>query len=461
MADPKNGSFRLAANVRIGVGGKKSFVAQEKSKEKGMDRSQDWNWNSGKRVIAEFGKWEEAFDWVEEPYVSPDGDKIAAVVKTGEMEFSVCVNGSAWESTFDKVWYTRFAPDGRLTAIVSDTGAWTLAIDGTAWEETFDYIWDTRFTPDGQTIVCAAQQGMRYLLVKNGAPWGESVFANIGHTAVSPDGSRLAAVVQTQEFSEGDIFKFQEGCYSVAVNGHVWDRNFVNAWETSFSANNQHVATEVRLSLYDYTIAVDGQTWNATYPSVWKPVFNPRDTTVTAPVKSAGAWILACDGQPLWTRKYAQLWHHMYSPDGSKIAAIAAPKFGRWTMAIDDQPWSATFGDFVDEAVFSPDGQRLACIGVENKQHRIVVDGQTWAEGFDMAWQPVFSPDSQHVAARVEKDGQFSIVVDGQPLKEAFNRVWDPVFSPDSRHIMVRALEGQGTDAVYTRAVIPLTEILG
>jgi hypothetical protein len=120
-----------------------------------------------------------------------------------------------------------------------------------------------------------------------------------------------------------------------------------------------------------------------------------------------------------------------------------------------------TFGGFVTEAVFSPDGQRLACIGAENKKHRIVVDGQAWSEGYDMAWQPVFSPDSQHVAARVERDGQFFILVDGKPFKETYNRVWDPTFSPDGRYIMVRALEGRGADAVFTRTVLPLTEILG
>ena len=235
----------------------------------------------------------------------------------------------------------------------------------------------------------------------------------------------------------------------------------MNAWEISFSANNQHVASEVRLSLYDYTIAVDGQTWKRFYPSVWKPLFSPKDNTVTAPVKTPGGWTLACDGNPLWSNTYAQLWQHFYSPDGERIAAIAAPKFGRWTIAIDDRPWSATFGDFVDEALFSPDGQRVACVGVENKKHQIVVDGQTWAGSYDMAFQPVFSPDSQHVAARVEQDGQFLILVDGTPLKETFTRVWDPVFSPDGRHLLVRALEHIGTNTVYTRTVLPLTEILG
>ena len=157
-----------------------------------MDISNSWDWNAGKREIAQFGSWPTSFDWVEEPYASPDGEKIAAVVKTGEMEFSVCVNGTAWENTFDKVWYLRFAPDGRLTGIVSDTGQWTLAVDGAAWEEQFDYIWDTQFTRDGQTIVCAVQQGMQYLMATNGKPW-ENAFSNMGHTAMNQDGSRTAA----------------------------------------------------------------------------------------------------------------------------------------------------------------------------------------------------------------------------------------------------------------------------
>lgn len=78
-----------------------------------------------------------------------------------------------------------------------------------------------------------------------------------------------------------------------------------------------------------------------------------------------------------------------------------------------------------------------------------------------MVWAPAFSPDSQHVAAKVEKDGQFTVVVDGKPLKKNYAKVWDPVFSPDSQHILLRALEGSGSDTIYTRSVLPLNEILG
>jgi hypothetical protein len=425
-----------------------------------MDISNSWDWNTGKREIAQFGGWPASFDWVEEPYVSPDGEKIAAVVKTGEMEFSVCVNGSAWENTFDKVWYLRFAPDGRLTGIVSDTGQWTLAVDGTPWEEQYDYVWDTQFTRDGQTIVCAVQQGMKYMLVNNGTPW-ENTFANIGHKAMSFDGKRTAGVVQTVEFNEGDIFKFQEGCFTVAVDGTPWERNFLNVWGLAFSADNQHVAGEVRTTLYDYTIAVDGQAWPTSYPSIWQPCFNPLDGSVVAPAKVAGAWTMVRDGQSFWQGRYTQLWHQMFSPDGKRLGAIASPRYGHWTVAIDDKPWGRTFEDFVTDACFSPDSSRAACIGVTGKRYHICVDGQAWREGYDMAWAPVFSPDSQHVAAKVEKNGRFTLVVDGKPLKETYTKVWEPAFSPDSQSVLLRALEGDGPDAVFTRTVIPLNDILG
>ena len=425
-----------------------------------MDISNSWDWSKGKKEIAQFGNWPTSFDWVEEPYASPDGEKIAAVVKTGEMEFSVSVNGTAWENTFDKVWFLRFSPDGRLTGIVSDTGQWTLAVDGEAWEEQFDYLWDTQFTKDGQTIVCAAQQGMKYLMVSNGAPW-ENTFANMGHKAMSADGRRTAAVVQTKEFNEGEIFKFQEGCYTVAVDGQAWGRNFINAWGMAFSPDNQRVAAEVRVNLYDYTIAVDGEVWGATYPSIWQPTFNPGDGSVVAPAKVDGAWTMVRNGQAFWKGRYYQLWHQMYSPDGNHLAAIAAPKYGRWTMAIDDKPWARTFDDFVTDACFSPDSKRVACIGVTAKRHHICVDGQAWPGGYDMAWAPVFSPDSRHVAAKVETKDGFTLVVDGKPLKETYTKVWDPAFSPDSQSILLRALEGTGPDAVFTRSVIPLNDILG
>lgn len=425
-----------------------------------MHNSNSWNWEIGKKVVADIGEVKRKFEYMEEPYASPDGEKVAAIIKNEEAEFGVCVNENLWENTFDKIWYLRFGPDNRLTALASSMAEWTVAVDDAPWENKYEFVWDTRFSPDGQNIIVAAKQEMKYLAVINDTPW-ENSFQNLTHLTTSADGKRVAAVVQVENFSEADINKFQEGCFSVAVDGKAWDAKFVNVWELSFSSDGQHVAAEVRSSLYDYTIVVDGVPWEQTYPSVWKPVFNPADGTLTAPVKSAGSWTIAQDGKPIWDRGFVQLWQHAYSSDGKGIAAIVCPQFGRWTVAVNAVPWGLTFGDLVSDMCISPDGKRVACLGKEGDQYSVVVDGKTWNEKFEMAWRPVFSPDSRHVAAKVEKNGRYTICVDGKPMQADFAQVWEPIFSPDGEKILVRAIEGASEQEKYIRQVLSLADVIG
>ncbi|MBW1769021.1 MAG: WD40 repeat domain-containing protein, partial [Deltaproteobacteria bacterium] len=244
-----------------------------------MHNISGWDWEIGKKLIADISTWKGMFENIEEPYVSPDGEKVAAVVKTGEMEFSVCENDAPWERRFDKIWYLKFGPDNRLTALVSDTGAWTVAVDGEVWENTFDFVWNTKFGTDGKNITVAAQKEMEYFAVTNDIPW-ETRFSSLSNLTISRDGKRVAGVVPTVEVSEGEIFKFQEGCYSAVVDGKPWDTNFVNVWDMAFSSDAEHVAAEVRTSLYDYTIAVDGVSWDQIYTSVWMPQFSPANGSV-------------------------------------------------------------------------------------------------------------------------------------------------------------------------------------
>ncbi len=418
----------------------------------------NWDWEPGRRPVADLGAWKERFEQVHEPAVSPDGERIAAPVKTGEMEYGLCQNGELWENTFDKVWYLRYAPDGRVTALVSDTGEWTLAVDGETWENRFEFAWDTRFSDEGRSISITAQSGRKYFVVTDDTPWPEG-FDNLTGMTPSPEGNHVAAAVQVVPFGEGEIFKFQEGCYSVAVDGRSWDAKFVNVWEMSFSPDGSSVAAEVRVNLYDYTIAVDGKRWEQRFDSVWRPLFSPVDGSVTAPARVGGKWTLVKDGVPLWKGGYAQLWHHMYSPDGKRLAAIVAPKYGRWTMAVEDRPWDLTFGDLVTDPVFSPDGLRVGCVGKENERWAVVVDGKAWNGRYDMAWRPVFSPDGRRVAAKVEEGGKYRILLDGGPVQgaEAYHAVWEPVFSPDGDRLLIRGIAGEAGKEQYVRHVIPLT----
>ncbi len=55
-----------------------------------MHNSINWDWEVGKRIVADIGEWKGRFEYMEEPYAIPNGEKIAAVIKTEEAEFSVC-----------------------------------------------------------------------------------------------------------------------------------------------------------------------------------------------------------------------------------------------------------------------------------------------------------------------------------------------------------------------------------
>ena len=182
-----------------------------------MGNLTSWDWETSEKNIA-FSDWQGSFEWVEEPYVSPDGEKIAAIVNVAEGEFKVCVNGENWDNSFDKIWYLRFAPDGRLTAIVSEMGEWTVAVDGAAWENKFGYVWNTLFSQDGQHVAVAFQQDMAYGMAVDDVPWDQT-YANMTNPMLSADGKNTAATVQVENFAAGEIYKFQEGAFTAALNG--------------------------------------------------------------------------------------------------------------------------------------------------------------------------------------------------------------------------------------------------
>ena len=138
----------------------------------------DWDWELGQREIADVAQWQKQYNWVEEPYVSPNGENLAAIVNLAEGEFNVCVNGDTWENSFEKIWNLRFAPDGRLAALVSDVGEWTVAVDGTAWDNKFGYVWNLMFSPNGKNIAVAVQQDMAYGMALNDVAWAET-FSNM------------------------------------------------------------------------------------------------------------------------------------------------------------------------------------------------------------------------------------------------------------------------------------------
>jgi hypothetical protein len=54
-----------------------------------MKNTENWDWSPGKKVVADVSKWHSEYETVEEPYVSPDGEQIAAIVKIDDESFTV------------------------------------------------------------------------------------------------------------------------------------------------------------------------------------------------------------------------------------------------------------------------------------------------------------------------------------------------------------------------------------
>jgi hypothetical protein len=414
-----------------------------------MDDQKHWDWALGTRVVADLQTRKGEFEWREEFQVSPNGERIAAVVKRGDTS-TVCVSGDFWDLEFEKIWYLRYSPDGRLTALVLVEDEWTLVVDEKLWPNTFTYLWGTTFDRTGENIAAAVQQEMRYGMVCNGRIW-ESLYQNAASFTLSPSGGSTAAVVQTVSLGQADIETFAKGCYSLAVDGRVWERDFVNLWTPVFDQTGTRVAAQVRTSLHDYTIAVDGKPWSGRYPSVWEPCFDSQGR-VLAPVRPGPGWAVARDGELICKPEFTQLWG--LQAMGDRIYSIVAPRFGRWTVAVDCVPWRNDRAEALDEVTVHPDRGRVAARAKLDNRWTMLVDERFWGRSYEMIWGPVFSPDGLRVATKVENNGIATVAVDDLLYKEDFDQVWEPVFGPDGDRVLIRAIKGNE----YRRIVARLEE---
>ncbi|MCL4468094.1 MAG: WD40 repeat domain-containing protein [Deltaproteobacteria bacterium] len=436
--------------------------------DRGKDAESRMDWDTKEKMIANIDEWKSRYAEVRPFNVSEDGEKIGAVVQNDDEAFTVCINGNPWEETYEKIWSLKFTNEGKAACLVLKDNAWTVALDGIPWNEKFDYAWNLQIAPNGRSIGINIKKDDQYGVCLGDKPWVQG-FADVRNLFISSDGTKAAASVAVKRLAEADIFNFQKGVWTVAVNGVPWDKNFVNVWGLAFSPDGRHVAAETRINLYDYAVVVDGNMWPQTYKCVCEPCFTAKNNVI-APVKIAKGWTLALDGKPIWG-SFIQVWPPKFSPDGQKIAAVVASEFGRWTIAVDGSAWKQTFSDTVLDPVFSPDGKRVAAIAKESKdpmnmgsslhsiegndRWTIVVDGIPWNQDFDMIWDPVFSPDGSSVAAKAEINGKYCIAVNGKAGKKMFDAIWSPSFSPRGDKILVRCIK----DGKYYRYVVPLDEI--
>ena len=116
-----------------------------------MTDKESWDWQVGKKAIADLQRVRGELSTLEELAVSPDGQKIAVLGKTAVGSFAISVNGEVLPESYELAWHLRFSPIGRLIALVRIDDEWTLAVDGAPWENRFEYAWNPIFS-DCRTV---------------------------------------------------------------------------------------------------------------------------------------------------------------------------------------------------------------------------------------------------------------------------------------------------------------------
>jgi hypothetical protein len=413
-----------------------------------------WDWQTEKKEIP-VQEWNNQFNWIEEPYVSPDGEQIAAIVNTDESEFNVCINGELWDETFEKAWSLRFTPDGKPVVLVSQDEEWTVCVDGSLWENRFDYIWALKFTPDGSHIAVAIQKEGEFGMAVNDQVW-ENLYENINGMVLSPRGI-TAAVVQVESMGQADIDTFTRGIFSVAVDGNVRPEKFMNIWDIAFDGQGEQIAHVFRKNRTEYSIFQADAPWEKTFQAAWEPVFmNHSPTSLLAPVRENGKWMLFKNGTPFWNHKYEQLWKVALSEDQTRIAAVVSDSFGKWTVVVNDGDSWATHADIMISDLFYGSGQTLIAVLKTGGLWTLAVNDILWDLKADKLWKPSVSSDGKVIATRFEKKGNYYLAVNSRIHSQPYDVLFDPEISPDNRSILVKAMK----DGIYIRQVLSVDSIL-
>ena len=418
-----------------------------------MKDKHTWDWQTDKKEIP-IKDWQDAFNWVEEPYVSPDGEKIAAIVNQDEAEFSVCVNGETWEESFEKAWSLKFASDGKLAVLASKDEEWSVCRDGVFWETWFDFIWDLQLSADGQFISVAVQKDSQYGMAVNDVQW-DTLYDNINGMVLSDQGTS-AAIVQAQPLGQADLDSFDAGIFSIAVNGVAHPEKFMNAWDLCFDGQGKQVAYAIRKNRSDYSLVKNNTIWDSVFQSIWKPEFFNQDQSVVAPARVNGKWVLFKDGTPFWNKRFWQLWKLSVHNGSQKIAGIVSDDYGKWTVCENNKTWNVQCNNMISDLSYSDDGSLLIAICKHDGLWDMIVNQTPWHLKADKLWQPVVSSDNHIITTRMEKDGKYYLIINKKVYPQSFDMVFEPQISPDNEKILLKSINS----GIYSRQVLSLDKVL-
>ncbi|MDD8020796.1 MAG: hypothetical protein PHU81_06395 [Acidobacteriota bacterium] len=306
------------------------------------------------------------------PVFSPDSHRLAYVALIGQQELIV-VDGKESDKYDEIVSAPIFSPDSKRVAYISrKDGQYRTVVDGQPGQE-YERIENLMFSPDSQKFAYIACRHDNQLVVVDGTEQPE--FRMIDRLMFSPDGKHLAYVAD-------------EGQNQVLVLDGQKSTPFDLVDHLVFSPDSQHLAYSV-LSDQKTLLYVDGQE---------KPSYR---------------FVVSID----------------FSPDSQKIIYTGREGLDQMDLLINGE--KAKSYEEISSWVFSPDGKRMAYWAKRDGKNFIVVDdleGQAYdypSYLYQDKYQPVFSPDGRHLGYVALKGNQNLVVIDGKE-----SRLYDEILTP-------------------------------
>ncbi len=136
--------------------------------------------------------WERSYAQLWNQRLSPDGRRLAAVVAPEFGRWTLAIDDQPWKSRWsDLVETPVFSPDGaRLATVVKSDNRWSIAVDDQTWNETFDMIYEPLFSPSGHRVATRADRDGRFCAVVDGRIVADG-FDKLWDPTFSPDGDSL------------------------------------------------------------------------------------------------------------------------------------------------------------------------------------------------------------------------------------------------------------------------------
>jgi len=390
------------------------------------------------------------------PQASPDGRRVACVVKKGGKQ-AVFLDGKLGPSYDQVASFPGFSPDGARLAYDAGNGSkWTAVIDGKEGTPYDMVACPIAFSPDSKVVAytatnrCVATwldprpKGATGFLVLNGEE--QDLFHDVASEAyLSPDSTRVAYV--GREDSKDFLVVIDD-------DGSRRGPSYDAIADIFFSPDSRHIAYiackyDLYFNRYDYVV-FDGKEFGPY--SVEPPIdiyFSPDSSKLAFPIarpkrkKGEYSYTMMVNGKAGKAYDYIDPLSIVFSPD-SKHMSYTAEKRGKLCVVLDGKA-SQGYEHGVSSVAFSPDSQHMAYVGRGEDSHVLVVDGKEVArhERIHFPIIPLlgstFSPDSQRLAYWAKVNGEYTMVIDGVEYGAYEQWGWCPVFSPDSRHVAYNA----------------------